>query len=737
MKKTFSLTLALCILLSCFFVFSAEAEEAEQVYYAGTAPVALEPDVDYWIGEVGQLTSPDTKYAHVYDISTAEQLLGLAHVLALTSAEEESPLYKLLDGDFSKKYKLTKGKVFRLTADIDLNTGIDWSCPLEASAQGAVSPVNEFPSLGVFYGTLDGQGHSVTGIYSPRGTGDDRGGLVGSLRGGGVKNLTLGGGYVGGTDGGALGGLIGSVCIDEHTESVIEIKNVTLLEDFTVSCENKTAGAVGGVCGKNSAQGLTAKRTVTVLLENVTFLGSLSTDGCGSAYGYFFGDWGVRENADIYLEMTDCGAYCPSASEASGQWTLTETDQVNNTILNRCLETRAGLSVPSGWETRWINTSYGPLPASAVILTDSIRWQSTDVRQRTYTDKLGVSHNAKTYDVRVVSSVDSLDWGYAGFTAVVKNLTDGSSYTVENLRNRTVYQSIIAGGAEVTASSMGLIKGQYMYCMLIEDLDPEKEYQIEVKTVLTRKDGTFVESPKAKVFTPSPYDLEAAIPKPDIFELVINNDGTATEGISGTAMTIYSGNTAPTVESNKEFGCNEAKFVSENKTAWEYNWTRADFDKMAANGAAMEMFVCFDEMVDGSRPIGNQQNGGLGFNVVASGNQVNFVSVGTSKGSSATYARAYNVPTGEYLHMVGVYDPVNNSTSIYINGELIMCTTPNNYPLGPPESTSDYWMVIGGDSGGGGATSSWFSGSLISANVYSQALTWEQIRLLYANYYYN
>ena len=206
MKKAFSVILALWVLICGFPILSAEAETVNLPYYLGTAPETIEPDIDYWIGERGMLTHSDTKNSRVYDISSAAQLLGLAEVL---------------NGDFSDKIVTTRGNVFRLTADIDLNPGIEWDSPRTEATAGAVTPTNVFTAPSIFYGTIDGQGHSINGIYSPYGSDGACGGLVGSLRGGGIKDVVLGGGYIRDDDGGSLGGLIGEICIDDYTDNSI------------------------------------------------------------------------------------------------------------------------------------------------------------------------------------------------------------------------------------------------------------------------------------------------------------------------------------------------------------------------------------------------------------------------------------------------------------------------------------------------------------------------------------
>lgn len=787
-----------------------------------TKPERITPDTDYWIGPNGLFTHPDTRDSVVYDINTAEQLLGLSYVFERSSTLKGSVLYDLIGGtasydglpsapdrtkfssdaeyneayaryevefkeasdqlyaDRQKKYKLTKGKVFRLTADIDLNPGIKWENYQPYVALNSVIPSNFFWSLDAFYGTFDGQGHTISGIFAPGASNgsyshtSDFGGLIGSIRGGGVRNVVIDNGYVCDYNAGGCGGVIGTVYPTDFTDdyALIELENITVGQNYHVVCAYKKGGGqTGGIFGNNWSLLYEKDKTVTVTLKDVSFCGQFDPGAePSSTFGYLIGGWNDYRTSDgrtpanseyktayFYLEMTDCVGIADGTEaqlNSESRTLLSDVDNEPNTTLSRCLDTYQGAAMPEGADTKWVNTSKGPMTITGADFLSNVKWQSTDVRQRAYTDKRGNSHTANTYDVRVISTVNTLSWAYAGFSAIVRNLTDGTSYRVENTTNNKVYNTLIAEGKDFTGGSFD-VAGDYMYYLLIENLDEKKRYEIEVRTVLTRKDGTIVESASPKIFTPAPYDLEAAIPTPDIFEMVINDDGTAKNGVDGTKLTVCDkshsngdgGNAvqnkvtgkdqAPLVYDNAEFGRKEAVFNGIN-TAWEYNWTQTEWNKMISNGASFEMLIWFESMTDDNRPFSNQQTGGMGFNTdtETAGNQLNIAVVQTNKASEGSFAQT-PVALKKYIHVVGVYDKVNNRTLIYIDGELAATYSPNRHPLGNPASSSDYWLVIGADSGGSSATTNHFNGKMIAANVYGSTLTTEQIRLLYANYYYN
>lgn len=780
----------------------------------GVKPAKITPDTDYWIGPNGLFTHPDTRDSVVYDINNAEQLLGLSHVLESASTKIGSPLYEVIGGtsqytalpqapkrtdemtdeeynalyaeyeqlyvevsnqlyhDRRLKYKLTKGKVFRLTADIDLNPGIVWENYQSYVCYNTVVPTNVFMSLDSFYGTFDGQGHKISGLFAPLANNGsnsqtaDFGGLIGSLRSGGVKNLFIDNGYVCDYNAGGFGGVIGTVYPTDYTDdyALMEIENITVGQNYHVVSAYKVGGGqTGGIIGSNWSYLTQGDVNVTVVINDVTYLGHIHPGATPNAtFGYFIGGWNYYRASDnkspenteydvayFYLEMTDCAAFVQGTAaqlNSTSRWTLTKTDAVKDATLTRCLETSAGVAMPNGWATKWTDTTLGPLPTDVAYSIEPIKWQATDVRDRAYTDNKGVSHNAGTYDVRVVSTVYSLDWAYAGFKATVYNLTDGTSYLVHNVQNKKVHETILAAGKEIDSGSVGIIKGAqaYMYYILIEDLDPGKNYVIEVRTVLTRQDGTAVESSLAKTFTPVPYNLKAAAEaiKPDILQLEITgvgDIGAKNAAVAGKPdMEKHSADKVPTVSYNADFGRNEAIFSKANNTAWEYKLSQADWDKItgSATGATMEMFIWFDSMANDDRPFSNQQTGGMGFNTrTTSGTGLCFTAVQHGNGT------LYQDPTApvalkKYLHIVGVFDKVSNTTTLYIDG-VAVASEENVYQLGSPEKAEDYYMVVGGDSGGSGDTTNNFNGKMISANVYSRALSQEEIRLLYANYYYN
>ena len=192
---------------------------------------------EVWDGEAD--TSWYQADATEFQIATAEQLAGLAQLVN--------------DG-----YTF-EGKTIKLTADIVLNDIKDWE------SWETTAPTNSWTPIGnssqPFTGTLDGAGHSVSGIYINSGT--DYQGLVGVLGSdGALQNLGVKASYIKGSN------FVGGVCGMNMMGNVINCYNIGSVAG--------TGGYVGGLCGENYA-------TVTNCYNSGSVAGS---EGVGGLCGY-------------------------------------------------------------------------------------------------------------------------------------------------------------------------------------------------------------------------------------------------------------------------------------------------------------------------------------------------------------------------------------------------------------------------------------------------------------------
>ena len=191
----------------------------------------------------------------------------VATAFAGGSGTAEDP-YQIADGaqlaklaqDVNGGYNYA-GTYFVLTADIVLNDTKDWE------SWGTTAPANPWTPIGSdanpFTGTLDGDGHSVSGIYINSGT--DYQGLVGVLGSGGtLQNLGVKASYIKGRN------FVGGVCGMNMMGNVINCYNSGSVAG--------TGGYVGGLCGENYA-------TVTNCYNSGSLAGSEGVGGlCGQNY---------------------------------------------------------------------------------------------------------------------------------------------------------------------------------------------------------------------------------------------------------------------------------------------------------------------------------------------------------------------------------------------------------------------------------------------------------------------
>ena len=188
---------------------------------------------------------------------------------------------------------------YRLDADIDLTGYISAKCTADKGWYpiGYGSPY--------FTGELDGNGHTVSGLWSGKGWGisykglfsvtmgatirnlnielDERGvtggyevgALTGDARNGTViENCTVAGGKIEVTGGGYAGGLVGRV----YGSPAVKIIDCTVIGTYTKTSGNYSGGLVG--CALDKAQ-IIRCRTIDTVSEGTSYIGGLA----GALYG--------------------------------------------------------------------------------------------------------------------------------------------------------------------------------------------------------------------------------------------------------------------------------------------------------------------------------------------------------------------------------------------------------------------------------------------------------------------
>lgn len=188
-------------------------------------------------------------------------------------------------------------KCFKLMTDIDMTDFLGENYPTEG-----------WYPISSFRGTIDGNGHTISGMYINRSSMSNVG-FIANLNGGTVKNLTLvyssiyGNSYVGGIAGSStgtsirtidncvvrvtnsingysyIGGLIGNGLPDAKSPNTLKINNSSF--DGKISSSSDACDYVGGIVGATDKASITACTVFGNLLANAKHTGGI----CGYERG--------------------------------------------------------------------------------------------------------------------------------------------------------------------------------------------------------------------------------------------------------------------------------------------------------------------------------------------------------------------------------------------------------------------------------------------------------------------
>ena len=253
------------------------------------------------LGLDGQTTTRTDEVGGVWDGT-------IATVFAGGSGTAEDP-YLIANGAQLKLFAATvvwnTAACGKLTADILLNNTEGWESWSESTA-----PANSWTPIGSdanpFNGTLDGDGHSVSGIYI-NSTADYQG-LVGYLGSGRTRNIGVKASYIKGVNhvGGVCGGnASGNVsnCYNtgsvEGNSSVGGVCGMNMMANV-INCYNSGSvegnDYVGGLCGRNDG-------TVSNCYNSGSVEGNSSVGGvCGE-------NWGAVTSCYNTANVTGTGDY--------------------------------------------------------------------------------------------------------------------------------------------------------------------------------------------------------------------------------------------------------------------------------------------------------------------------------------------------------------------------------------------------------------------------------------------
>lgn len=217
-------------------------------------------------------------------------------------------------------------------------------------------------------------------------------------------------------------------------------------------------------------------------------------------------------------------------------------------------------------------------------------------------------------------------------------------------------------------------------------------------------------APLTKEFTTDAY---SANPVADVFSVKFNADGSATDTVTNTTLTKKG---APAISDGvATFDGNDA-FVYEKSSAW-YPILKESF--------TIETYVNQTTSVN-KAIVGSMEYGGFGLHY-KDGNYRMMI-YGTSSESGQFFSTP--VSTGVWTHFVGVYDGTN--IHVYINGVLMGSKAIKG--AFNPSIYDAQSLVVGADANGKNTIEDYGKCQLKSVNIYSGALTQEQITNLCNSY---
>ena len=204
---------------------------------------------------------------------------------------------------------------------------------------------------------------------------------------------------------------------------------------------------------------------------------------------------------------------------------------------------------------------------------------------------------------------------------------------------------------------------------------------------------------------------------PLVFSAAFGADGTATDGVSGTEMTVRGD---PTTVYNEATGAYYAVF--DGNDAFEF-YGIAPYQTALTQAFTFETYLCMDQKPASgvAAPFSNQEGGGYGFEYDPSGRMDFWIKV------NGTWISAYAaIETDEWVHLVATFDGSN--LILYVDGVEACRTSVSGTPALP---NADH-LSIGADSKGNIASENFAVCKVATANVYQIAKTAEEVADLYA-----
>ena len=236
-------------------------------------------------------------------------------------------------------------------------------------------------------------------------------------------------------------------------------------------------------------------------------------------------------------------------------------------------------------------------------------------------------------------------------------------------------------------------------------------------------------------------DAQPNVYEPDIFSAQFNSDGTVTNAVNGDAL--VKNGTATATDGKAAFsgaGDFQWRGIEPYYELFQTSFTFETYAKVTSASRGKFIAANFAYHIPSESPSTTQVHGGFGFKVESDGKLSFYLltsntAVGWHNISNATLlthavttSTAYDNNT--YVHLVGTYD--GSTIKFYVNGELVGSISRAgvlDYPL----KTTGQYLSIGGDSDLDYVSKDFVTGEISKVNIYSTAMTAEQVSTLYGN----
>ena len=413
-----------------------------------------------------------------------------------------------------------KGVTVKLMADIDLNPGWDASTSVSNKIVSLPdAPANVWDSIPTFEGVLDGNGKTISGIYSnnkpaiPASGYLAVGGFIDRIVKGEIKNLIVlnslsvteptsgfgstrlnAGGFIGHCEDSTLktlyvdmdswirfnyhanyGGMISSMgtsgsAYAGEVEDIVFAGTVGAItsssNDYTSvgSRTDSTKYRFGGVIA--ASIDWMGTKDIKLAIKNVAFTGALYWPGRASGDDVICYTSGGAYNVGFGVDNVGNYYYYESGGEVKLPTGATNVNATATDIFNNKNASSYGNSTDTYASAGWVSVEHeNGLGLKTILLPSSVVDMLTADPNTVYYQLSNDGRSIRL--IGVISLTEEALWNYSGigftFTMTHNGKTTELSGTTTN-----VYTSIVANGVTVSASEYG---GTYFYMVEINDLD--------------------------------------------------------------------------------------------------------------------------------------------------------------------------------------------------------------------------------------------------------------------------